>query len=172
MPLKPRLLMHRRAYAVSVGAAVGVLVAALAAAQDAVQPLMRIYFIPFAVETHAPVTKEDIEKAGFYRIILGRPSQISPRAPDHPLVTKLPAVLRAHPSARKLDELVIRLKVEGGGATYYVDKEGTVLESTSGRTFQLTRDEMQRLHKDIVGLRGVVDVDVCSRLPCPSASGR
>jgi hypothetical protein len=154
---------------VSTCASVVILLATLVAAQDAAKPLMRIYFIPFAVETQGPVTKEDIEQASFYRIALGRTRERSPREPDPLLVTRLPAVLRAHPTVQKLRENFIRLKVEAGGTAYYVDNKGTVLESSSGRMFHLTKDEMQRLNQDIVNLRGVVDVDVCSGLTCPSS---
>jgi hypothetical protein len=140
------------------------MLAAHASAQDAGKPLMRVYFIPFAVETSTPVTTADIEEAGFYRLVLARSPNRSPREPVPPLVSSLPAMLRAHPTAAKLEELFIRLKVEVGETTYHVDNKGTVRESTSGRTFQLTKREMERLGKDIVGLRGVVDLDVCHGL--------
>ena len=143
-----------------------VLLAALVAAQDIVPPLMRIYFMPFADQTAVPVTKENIEEMGVYRIVLGRTRDRSPLEADPVLVTRLPPLLRAHPTVQKVREHFIRLKVDAGGTAYYVDNKGTVLESTSGRTFQLTKEEMRRLEKDIVNLRGVVDVDVCGSLVC------
>jgi hypothetical protein len=161
--------MRGSAPSTSIGLGVAIALVAIAAwasAPDVGQPLMRIHFIPFAVQTHGPVTRQDIQEAAFYRLVLGRSPARSPREPDPPLTTKLPVILRARPAAAKLAEEFIRLKVEAAESAYYVDNRGVVLESTSGRTFQLSRDEMQRIHDEIVGLRGVVDVDVCSGLSC------
>ena len=133
-------------------------------ARAGAQPLIRIYYMPFDVLTYAPVQRQDIERASPYRIVIGHPR--TPRESDHPLVAKLPTTLEAHPTTEKLQENHIRLKVEAAGKTYYVDRFGTVLETTSGHGYQLSKDEMERINDDITGLRGVVDVDVCTGPSC------
>jgi hypothetical protein len=77
-------------------------------------------------------------------------------------------MLAAHPTTAKLQENHIRLKVVAAGKTYFVDRDGTVLEITSDQRYQLSKEEMQRISEDILGLRGVVDIDVCGSVVCGS----
>ena len=141
------------------------LCAAYGAAQDHPQPLMRIYYMPFAIQTDAPVTKNDIEEASPFRIILGRSAKLSPFQPDNPLIVRLRAILRSHPATQRLREDFIRLKAVTEWDVYYVDHKGTILEEATGRTFQLTKNEMDNIHAQISGLRGVVDIDVPNGTP-------
>lgn len=152
---------------ICVAVSLTILVASFAAADDVMQPQMRIYFLPFYVETYVALQRQDIERRSPYRLVIGRNAR-TPREPDHPLVAKLPTMLAAHPTMEKLQENHIRLKLVVGGKTYYVDRDGTVLETTSGQRYQLSKDEMERISEDIVSLRGVVDVDVCSGILCRS----
>ena len=138
------------------------LCAAYGAAQDHPQPLMRIYYMPFAIQTDAPVTKNDIEEASPFRIILGRSTLVA-RAPRPSI--RLRAILRSHPATQRLREDFIRLKVVTEWDVYYVDHKGTILEEATGRTFQLTKNEMDNIHAQISGLRGVVDIDVPNGTP-------
>jgi len=69
-------------------------------------------------------------------------------------------MLRAHRGGQGLREDFIRLKVVTEWDVYYVDHRGAILEQSTGRTFQLTKNEMDDIHKQISGLRGVVDIDV------------
>ena len=62
-------------------------------------------------------------------------------------------MLRAHPRSLRLREDFIRLKVATEWDVYYVDDKGAVLEQSTGRTFQLTKNEMDSIHKQISGLR-------------------
>jgi len=145
------------------------LCAAYGAAQNHPEPLMRIYYMPFympfAIQTDAPVTKNDIEGASLFRILLGRPAKLSPFELDNPLVARLRAMLRAHPATQRLREDFIRLKVVTEWDLYYVDNKGVILEQATGRTFQLTKSEMDNIHTQISGLRGVVDIDVPNSMP-------
>jgi hypothetical protein len=143
-----------------------VLFATAAVAQDQVaKPIMRIYFMPFANRTYAPITKDNIEDASPFRIVLGRPPKLSPLQPSHPLIAKLPAMLRAHPARNSLDEDFIRLKVLVDAAAFYVDNTGIVLEQSTGQTFQLQKNEMEYIEQQIGNLRGVVDLDLYTGLP-------
>jgi len=124
------------------------------------EPLMRLYYMPFAIQTDAPVTRNDIEEASPFRIVVGRPAKLSPFQQDNPLIVNLRAMLRAHHGGPGLREDFIRLKVVTEWDVYYVDHKGAVLEQSTGQRFQLTKNEMADIHKQISGLRGVVDVDV------------
>jgi hypothetical protein len=126
---------------------------------------MRLYYMPFAIQTDAPVTRNDIEGASPFRIVFGRPARLSPFQPDNPLIARLRAMLRAHAATQRLREDFIRLKVVTEWDLYYVDHKGTVLEQSTGQTFQLTKNEMENIHAQISGLRGVVDIDVPDGTP-------
>ena len=108
---------------VSVAATV-LLCAAYGTAQNHPEPLMRIYYMPFAIRTDAPVTMNDIEEASPFRIILGRPAKLSPFQPDNPLITRLRAMLRARPATQRLREDFIRLKVVTEWDLDYGDRKG------------------------------------------------
>jgi hypothetical protein len=150
----------------SIAIAAVFLCAAFGAGQDHPQPVMRIYYLPFAIQTDAPVTKSDIEEASSLRLILGRPAKLSPFQPDNPLIARLQAILRARPATQRLREDFIRLKVVTEWDLYYVDNKGTVLEQATGRTFRLTKNEMDNIDAQISSLRGVVDIDVPNCPPC------
>jgi hypothetical protein len=138
-------------------------------AQPHLQPLTRLYYMPFAIQTDAPVTRNDIEGASLFRIVLGRPAKLSPFQPDNPLIASLRTMLRAHPRSQQLREDFIRLKVATEWDVYYVDNKGAVLEQSTGQSFQLTKNEMDSVHTQISGLRGVVDIDVPNGTLCGNA---
>jgi hypothetical protein len=157
--------LTRRAFVKRIPCVASVATAALLCArygdaQTQAKPLMRLYYMPFAIQTDGPVTKSDIEEASLFRIVFGRPAKLSPFQPDNPLIVQLRAMLRAHATTQRLREEFIRLKVVTEWDLYYVDQKGTVLEQSTGRTFQLSKGEMDSIHAQISGLRGVVDLDV------------
>jgi hypothetical protein len=117
------------------------------------EPFMRLYFVvPFSIETYTPVTMENIGTE-FGRTIL--------LMEERGFTLELVTMLESHPTNKEILANGIRLKADLGdlGATYFVDKEGTVLKKGSGATFQLSADELARLEKQLEPLIGVVDVE-------------
>jgi hypothetical protein len=105
-----------------------------------------------SIETYTPVTMENIGTE-FGRTIL--------LMEEHGFTLELVTMLESHPANKEILANGIRLKADLGdlGATYFVDKEGTVLKKGTGATFQLSTDEFARLEKQLESLIGVVDVE-------------
>jgi len=117
------------------------------------EPFLRLYFvIPFSIETFTPVTMENVGTE-FGRTIL--------MMEERGFTLELVTLLESHPIKKDILTNSIRLKADLGelGATYFVDKAGTVLKKDSGATFQLPADELARLEKQLESLIGVVDVE-------------
>lgn len=127
---------------------------------------MRVYFIPFTSETYIPITMANIESNSSYAIWFAKQTPPSLTA-RHPLIDRFERLLRSRPSAAKIATHFIRLKVVLPTGTFYVDQGGTVLERGSGRTFQLSEEQMQQFEREIVYLDGVIDVTAAKEVKLP-----
>ena len=103
----------------------------------------------FDIETFVPVTMGDIVEKAQYSIWFTK---------HHPLIDWLVRLLQSSPSARKIDNQVICLKAEIGDHTFYADRDGTVVEEPTGRTFQLSKPKIRELERKIVYFDGVIDM--------------
>jgi len=133
---------------------VGSVVAARRAMAD--EPLLRLYFVPFAIETYIPITTANIEEHGNTIWFLEA----------HPFIPKLSAALKSRPTKRQILSNGIRLKADLGpsAGVFFVDRNGTVLNEQSGATFVLLPKELERLEKEIRYFIGVVDVKASKRV--------
>lgn len=117
--------------------------------RDSDQTRMRVYFIPFEIQTYSAVTMNDIEAKSLYALWFTK---------EHSLISKFRRLLQSRPSPEKIDNMVIRLKVELPTLVFYVDQEGRVLERNRGDTFQLSKKQMAELKSSIVYFDGVIDI--------------
>jgi hypothetical protein len=77
---------------------------------------MKIYYIPFKVETYIPVTIDDIEKRAFYSFKVPESSK---------LTIELKKLLNANIPGT-FNNKAVRLKVIEGSNIYYVDSLGNI----------------------------------------------
>lgn len=110
----------------------------------------KIYFVPFAVKTFAPITMEEIKGKGIHAIWFTK---------GHPFISKLEKTLESKATEKKINNRVIRLKVAFGkeGNVFYVDQEGIVLKNDQ-KSFQISKKQREEIERDILYFSGVVDV--------------
>jgi len=138
----------------------------------AAEPLLRLYYIPFDIETFIPVTKTVISK--------GSPIVFLKK---HPFISELLKSLQAHtPYERKPSEEPTaplepsqkdedrdrgnyRLKADFGSSVgiFWVTQGGGVIKE-DGAHFFLTKNEMELLDQKIKYFHGVVDTAVASQI--------
>ena len=117
--------------------------------------MMQIYFIPFSIETYVPITINDIVDKSLYVIWFTK---------DHPLIPYFQRTLQMSPTKRKLDDRVIRMKVEFGQNTFFVDKEGGVLNKESGKSYRLSKKQLDEIENKILYFSGAIDVNATKGL--------
>lgn len=124
-------------------------------ARAADKVLMKLYFIPFEIQTYLPVTMEDIENKSSKRIWFSG---------DHAFCTWIQEALQSKRIDAKIDSNNIRLKVEIVDknnfvrSIYYVDSKGKVLKDGK-KTFLLSEAVMKKIAEDIRYFSGVVDIN-------------
>jgi hypothetical protein len=130
-------------------------------------PLMRVYFIPFDVLTYVGITMDSVENASTYAIwfMKGRPPA---REEEHIFISKLRRHLESRPApGKKIADNFIRLKVDFGEQTFFVDQKGTIVEKDSGKTFTLSKAQMRQIENDILYFAGVVDLRASRNVQLP-----
>jgi hypothetical protein len=117
----------------------------------------RVYFTPFKVTTYVPLTMDDIEKKATYTIwfLKEHPSR---RDGEHPFVSKLRLLLRAHATREDIAPQFVRLKVVFPHETYVADTNGTVIQVGTEQRFRLTEQEMNEITQGLVNFSGVIDI--------------
>ena len=110
---------------------------------------MKVYLIPFRIETYVPVTMDDIEAKSHYAIAFMK---------SHRLVTDLRRWLTQNPSTRLIDNRVIRLKVQFESEVFFVDQDGVVFLQTRGSHFLLSEEQRQKIETEVQQFSGVVDL--------------
>jgi hypothetical protein len=122
------------------------------------RPSMKIYFVPFEIETYVPITMNDIESKSKYEIWFYG---------EHAFCNKIQRLLESNKTNAKIDNKVIRLKVEifknEGIIAYYVDQEGVVVKNKE-ETFYLSKDKLKTIEKEILYFSGVVDIKTSRKL--------
>ena len=134
------------------------LVALLAPASSTAEaPPLKLSFIPFEIETIVPITSENIGEQGRTFLFQGQ----------HAFIPKLRAALLSRQAKGQILVKGIRLRADFGPATgvILVDRNGVVLEVTRNVTFQLPREAMRRIERDIEGFIGVVDLRAYEKEP-------
>lgn len=126
----------------------------------------RVYFLPFEIQTSVPVTMDDIEKSSPY-IIWFVKGEKNPFAKEHPFVPRLRQLLQSRRTTYKINDSLIRLKVDFDNETFYVDQKGRVLEKNSERTFELAGWQMREIAKSMGYFSGVVDVNASEEVSLP-----
>lgn len=122
------------------------------------EPLMRVYFVPFDAVTYFPISMDDMGTGSPYAIWFVDPGP-GVRHRKHPFISKLRRELQSRPVAgRQINDFAIRLRVDVGGETFFVDTRGTVLDKASGKTFRLTREQMRGIENTIISFSGVIDI--------------
>lgn len=110
------------------------------------EAIMKIYFIPFEIETYVPVTILNIEDSSIYELRFVK---------EHIFCTELRNLLESNKVNNKIDNKAIRLKVEFTREknVYYVDQKGVVLKNNE-TYYQLSKKAMQKIEKEILYLSG------------------
>jgi len=116
---------------------------------------MRIIFVPFDARTFIPITIDSIDKKKHLRVWFVKHIASDK---DHPFVSKVGQMLQAKPAKEEMDKNGVRLKVDLGMGTYYVDHKGTVLKKETGERFQLSPEQMEEIANTLKSFDGVVDV--------------
>lgn len=122
------------------------------------EAMMRVYFIPFAIETYVPITMTNIEDKSLHAIWFTK---------EHPLINKLRNLLRLRPAREDIDNRVVRLKVQFVRDTFYVDQEGRVIEENTGKKFRLSKKQLDEIEKSILYFAGVIDIKASKSLRAP-----
>jgi len=119
------------------------------------EPILRLYFLPFSIETYLPVTAANIEEHGHAIWFME----------EHPFISKLRSMLQAHPAKSEILSKGIRLKADFRipKAVFLVDRNGTVQRKDSGATFRLEQREVDQLEQEIRYFFGIVDVKAFER---------
>lgn len=128
--------------------------------------VVRVYFLPFEIGTHIPVTMDDIEKSSSYIIWFVKGDR-APLTKEHPFVARLHQLLQSRRTTYKINDSFIRLKVDFDGETFYVDQKGRVLEKNSGGTFELSGWQMREIAKSMGYFSGVIDVNASEEVSLP-----
>lgn len=112
--------------------------------------LMKIYFIPFAIETYVPVTESNIEDTSIYAIWFTQ---------QHPFISRLHKLLQSKRITGKMDNRVVRLKVEfvKENEVFYVDRDGIVAKD-SADYYKLSQKAQNEIESEIKHFSGVVDI--------------
>ncbi len=130
-------------------------------------PLMRIYFIPFDVYTYVGVSMDDIHETSSYAIWFAKEDRAA-RVGPHPFIAKLHRTLQSRPATgRKIQDGFIRLRVDIGSQTFFVDINGIVLEKETGKTFILSKALRREIQRDIKYFSGVIDIHASQRVTLP-----
>lgn len=111
--------------------------------------MMEIYFVPFAIETYIPITMDEIVDKAHHVIWFSK---------EHPLISKLRRLLTSAISTARVDNDVIRLKVSFQGQQFFVDKDGVVVDPTTGTNYVLTHEQLVDIETSILYFSGVIDV--------------
>lgn len=134
------------------------------------EPLMRVYFIKFDVYTYVGISMASIHEVSNYALWFLKQDPAA-RQGEHPFVSKLRRELQSRPlRGGRINDEMIRLRVDIGPQTFFVDMQGTVLEKTSGKTFRLTRAQRQAIEQEIIHLSGVVDLRAIRGLKLPTGA--
>ncbi|MFQ5853603.1 MAG: hypothetical protein ACE5JU_23845 [Candidatus Binatia bacterium] len=120
------------------------------------EPLMRIYFLPFGIVTYLPITMSNIEETSDYAIWFMK--KHPPEEGEHPFISKIQKLLQSRPVRVAINEFAIRLKVVLNNDVFFVDQNGIVLEKSSGKTFSLSKPQMEEIENDIKYFSGVIDI--------------
>jgi len=99
---------------------------------------MKIYYIPFKVETYVPVTTNDIESRAIY--IFEVPN-------DSELAIKLTKMLEQD-NHGAFDNKKVRLKVRSDDKIYYIDSEGHVMVSM--KISQCNKEDIEKVIKEMI----------------------
>ncbi len=112
--------------------------------------LMKIYFIPFTIETYTPVTQNNIEEKSLHAIWFTQPN---------PFIGRLHSLLQSSPTQEKVDDRVIRLKVEfvKEREVFYVDQDG-IGTKDSKKYYKLSKKVQDEVEKAILYFSGVIDI--------------
>ena len=109
---------------------------------------IKVYFIPFEVETYIPVTVATIECKAHEVWLLSRKNAIYLSSIIAPVEEK------------EFDERKVRIKIIGDGRPYYIDSSGVVLKGALN--FQIDKIKFNRLSGSIVKKRRkIVTSQVC-----------
>lgn len=119
--------------------------------------LMKVYFLPFTIETYVPVTIDNIKTDSSNKIWFSY---------THMFHKYMQEILEKNKGKTKINKLAIRMKVEFVNknnfiyAQYYVDRDGKVLKN-NGETFLLSQMMMREIEEKIAYFSGVVDIIAC-----------
>ncbi len=113
---------------------------------------MKIYYVPFEVETFVPITMEDIESRSHLVLWIYDNEQ---------LVAEILSLLQGEKTSKEINDAGIRLKIENvkDETVFSVDREGVGF-TNKGDRFLLTKAQVDKLQVKIMSLRGVVHVNV------------
>lgn len=136
------------------------------------EPLLRLYYIPFQIETYSPVTKSGISKGG--PIVFMKEHRFIPELlkslQAHTPYERIPSEEPTAPLEPRKDEVDLengnyRLKADFGSSIgiFWVTKGGGVVKD-DGTWFFLTQSEMDLLEQKIKYFLGVVDISVASQI--------
>lgn len=127
------------------------------AQQGEYKPALKIYYVPFRVETFVPITTEDIEAQSDLVIWI---------YDNDPLVSEIISLFKGEKPSKEIRDvpvghLNIRLKIENlnDGTAYFVDKGG-ILQTNKGDRFLLSPSQIEKIEAKITSLRGVVHKNI------------
>jgi hypothetical protein len=102
---------------------------------------MKIYYMPFGIQTYVPVTKEDIEKRALYRLNVPQSSKDA---------IKILGLLDSGHETDDFNNQVVRLKVvTSAGRSYYADSMGNV-EALSKRS-RISLNDLEKVIDKLIG---------------------
>jgi hypothetical protein len=116
---------------------------------DGLKEAMKVYLIPFEIDTYVPVTMADIEVKSHFAIAFRK---------SHTFVTELRSSLTSKRSNRIIDDRVIRMRVQLSSEVFFVDQDGVVLEQTKGARYELSKDQRAKIETEVARFAGVMDL--------------
>lgn len=121
------------------------------------EPFLKLYFVPFSIETYLPITRETLEQSD--PIVFMQ---------EHKFISDLLTLLQSHPTGDKAKIEKFRhprLKAVFGkhGAVYFVGQAGTAIREQDGMLFKINKREMDMLEKQIEYFKGVADMNAAKR---------
>ena len=109
---------------------------------------MEVFFKPFETRTYLTITMQNIEKQSNCKFRFVFESAFA--SPEYKFSRKLRSMLTATKATEKISKTSIRLKAKYPDAGFFADRNGRILSEKTGEMYQLTKEQMAEMQKDIL----------------------
>lgn len=109
---------------------------------------MEVFFIPFEARTYLAITMQNLEEQSNCKFRFVFESTFT--SPEYEFSRTVRRMLTATKATEKISKTSIRLKVKYPDAVLFADRIGRILSEKTGENYQLTKEQMAEIQKDIL----------------------